>query len=96
VPTDEQPVSYEKGGAGEYDRRASEYHEIRSAAACLDTSENPAFASVQVLIRTLRAYIASWDTDPRPFTWTATTDDILAKVRLTQLNIKKLVANNTK
>jgi hypothetical protein len=32
----------------------------------------------------------------RPFTWTATADEILAKVRLTQLNIKKLVANNTK
>jgi hypothetical protein len=54
------------------------------------------FASVQVLIRTIRAYIASWNTDPRPFTWTATTDEILAKVRLTQLNIKKFVANNSK
>ena len=54
------------------------------------------FASVQVLIRTIRAYITSWNTDPRPFRWTATADEILAKVRLTQLNIKKLVANNTK
>jgi transposase len=54
------------------------------------------FASVQVLVRTIRAYIASWNTDPRPFQWTATTDEILAKVRLTQINIKKLVANNSK
>jgi len=54
------------------------------------------FASVQVLVRTIRAYIASWNTRARPFTWTATTDEILAKVRLTQINIKKLVANNSK
>jgi transposase len=54
------------------------------------------FASVQVLVRTIRAYISSWNTDPRPFEWTATADEILAKVRLTELNIKKLVANNSK
>ena len=29
-------------------------------------------------------------------TWTATTDEILAKVLITQTNIKKLVENNTK
>jgi hypothetical protein len=51
---------------------------------------------VQVLVRTIRAYIASWNSDPRPFQWAATTDEILAKVRMTQLNIKKLVANNSK
>jgi hypothetical protein len=54
------------------------------------------FASVQVLIGTIRAYINSWNTDPRPFTWTTSADEILAKVRLTHLNIKKLVANNSK
>jgi transposase len=54
------------------------------------------FASVQVLVRTIRAYIASWNTNPRPFAWSATTGEILAKVRLTQLNIRKLVANNSK
>jgi transposase len=54
------------------------------------------FSSVQILIRTIRDYIASWNTNPQPFQWTATADDILAKVRLVQLNIKKLVANNTK
>jgi transposase len=53
------------------------------------------FASVQVLVRAIRAYIASWNTNPRPFQWTATADEILAKVRLTQINIKKLVANNS-
>ncbi|MCM4085064.1 hypothetical protein [Paractinoplanes hotanensis] len=59
-------------------------------------SRRGTFASVQVLVGTIRAYITSWNTDPRPFQWTATADEILAKVRLTQLNIKKLVANNTK
>jgi hypothetical protein len=54
------------------------------------------FASVQILIRTIRACIASWNTDPRPFQWTPTADQILAKVRLTRINIKKLVANNSK
>ena len=54
------------------------------------------FASVQVLVQTIRAFIASWNTNPRPLHWTATADEVLAKVRLTQTNIKKLVANNSK
>ncbi|MFV2110403.1 hypothetical protein ACFHWU_28040, partial [Micromonospora sp. LOL_015] len=54
------------------------------------------FASVQVLIRSIRDYITTWNANPRPFTWTATADEILAKVQLVQTNIKKLVANNTK
>ncbi|HLL69777.1 MAG TPA: IS630 family transposase, partial [Micromonosporaceae bacterium] len=54
------------------------------------------FSSVHVLIRTIRDYLATWNTNPRPFQWTATADEILAKVRLTQTNIKKLVANNSK
>ncbi|MFI5897032.1 hypothetical protein ACIA5D_43755 [Actinoplanes sp. NPDC051513] len=59
-------------------------------------SAGTTFAVVQVLVRTIRAYIASWNTAARPFQWTATTDEILAKVRLAQLNVKKLVANNQK
>jgi transposase len=54
------------------------------------------FSSVQVLIRQIRDYIDHWNTDARPFTWTATTDEILAKVQLVQTTIKQLVANNTK
>lgn len=54
------------------------------------------FASVQVLIRSIRDYITTWNVNPRPFTWTATADEILAKVQLVQTNIKKLVANNSK
>jgi len=54
------------------------------------------FASVHVLITQIRNYIDSWNSEARPFTWTATADEILAKVRLVQTNIKKLVANNSK
>lgn len=34
--------------------------------------------------------------DAKPFTWTATADEILAKVRLVQTSMKKLVNNNSK
>ncbi|MEU3626702.1 IS630 family transposase [Amycolatopsis coloradensis] len=54
------------------------------------------FTSVTVLIKQIRDYIAHWNTNPAPFTWTATADEILAKVRLVQANIKKLVDNNGK
>ena len=32
----------------------------------------------------------------KPFVWTATADEILAKVRLVQTNIKRLVDSNAK
>jgi hypothetical protein len=35
-------------------------------------------------------------TNPKPFIWTATTEEILAKVRIVQTNIKRLVDNNAK
>jgi hypothetical protein len=54
------------------------------------------FSSVQVLIGQIRAYIASWNTDREPFAWTATADEILAKVQLVHTNIKKLVDNKAK
>jgi transposase len=54
------------------------------------------FTSVKVLIKQIRDYITHWNTDAKPFTWTATAEEILAKVRLVQTNIKKLVDNNTK
>jgi transposase len=54
------------------------------------------FSSVTVLIKQIRDYIAQWNTNPRPFVWTATTEEILAKVRLVQATIKKLVDNNGK
>jgi transposase len=54
------------------------------------------FTSVKVLIKQIRDYIAHWNTNPKPFTWTATADEILAKVRIVQSNVKKLVDNNAK
>jgi hypothetical protein len=35
---------------------------------------------VQVPIRQIRDYIDNWNTRRKPFTWTATADEILAKV----------------
>ncbi|WP_274578663.1 IS630 family transposase [Streptomyces sp. AC1-42W] len=40
------------------------------------------FSSVHVLVKQIRDYINSWNQNPKPFTWTATTGEILAKVRL--------------
>lgn len=53
------------------------------------------FSSVHVLIKQIRDYINSWNTTAKPFTWTATTGEVLAKVRLVATNIKKLVNNNS-
>jgi hypothetical protein len=50
----------------------------------------------QVLIGQIRDYIAHWNTNAKPFVWTATAEEILAKVRLIQTNIKKLIDNNAK
>jgi transposase len=54
------------------------------------------FSSVKVLITQIRDYIAHWNSTATPFVWTATTEEILAKVRLVQANVKKLVDNNAK
>ena len=54
------------------------------------------FTSVKVLINTIRDYIEHWNADAQPFIWTATADEILAKVALTQTNIRQLVDNNAK
>jgi transposase len=54
------------------------------------------FSSVKALIKQIRDYITHWNTNAKPFTWTATADEILAKVRIVEANIKKLVDNNAK
>jgi hypothetical protein len=54
------------------------------------------FSSVKVLISQIRDYIDHWNANPKPFVWTATADEILAKVRVAQASIKKLVDNNAK
>lgn len=52
------------------------------------------FSSVRVLIKQIHDYIDSWNTNAKPFTWTATADEILAKVRLVAASVRKLVNNN--
>jgi len=54
------------------------------------------FSSVRVLIKRIGDYIDHWNSDAEPFVWTATADEIFAKVRLVQSNIKKLLDNNAK
>jgi len=54
------------------------------------------FTSVRVLIKRIKDYIAHWNDDAKPFEWTATADEILAKVKIVQANVKKLVDNNSK
>jgi transposase len=54
------------------------------------------FTSVNALIHRIRTYIEHWNTEPEPFTWTATADEILAKVRWVQTSVKQLVDNNAK
>jgi hypothetical protein len=54
------------------------------------------FTSVNALIAPIRAYVEHWNANAEPFAWTATADEILAKVRLVQTNVKKLVQNNSK
>jgi transposase len=53
-------------------------------------------SSVKVLIKQIRDYITHWNSSAKPFVWTATANEILAKVRLVEANIKKLVDNNAK
>jgi transposase len=54
------------------------------------------FVSVNHLIQRIRAYVEHWNANAEPFVWTANAEDILAKVRLVQTNVKKLVQNNSK
>lgn len=54
------------------------------------------FTSVTALIRRIRGYTEHWNTDAEPFAWTAAADEILAKVRWVETNVRKLVANNSK
>lgn len=52
-------------------------------------------ASPPVMVTTSYRF-SHWNASAKPFSWTATADEILAKVRLVEANIKKLVDNNAK
>ncbi|MFJ7767518.1 IS630 family transposase [Streptomyces sp. NPDC097107] len=53
------------------------------------------FSSVNVLINQIRDYINSRNENAKPFTWTATAGEVLAKVGLVATNVKKLVNNDS-
>jgi transposase len=53
------------------------------------------FTSLRHLINTINTYITHWNHDTKPFTWTATSDEIIAKVRMLHQDFKKLLANNS-
>ena len=67
-----------------------------SETSLVNRSRRGTFSSVKVLINQIRDYINHWNADPKPFARTATADEILAKVRIVQASIKKLVDNNAK
>ena len=67
-----------------------------SASSPCQAIRRGTFSSVKVLIKRIQNYIAHWNSNAEPFVWTATADEILAKVRLVQASIKKLLDNNAK
>jgi transposase len=54
------------------------------------------FDSLAELIGRIDVYITNWNDDTEPFEWTATADEIIAKVALLDRDYRKLVANNMK
>jgi len=48
------------------------------------------FSSVKQLITTIENYIANWNANCKPFTWTAAADTILAKVRWIESEVRSL------
>lgn len=54
------------------------------------------FGSVRLLISAINDYIAAWNEDSIPFEWTATADEIIAKVAILDRDFNKLLACNLK
>jgi transposase len=52
------------------------------------------FNSLAHLIRSIGAYIDHWNEDVEPFVWTASADEIIAKVAMLDRDFRKLVDNN--
>ena len=51
------------------------------------------FASVAELIAAIDAYIANHNDDPKPFVWTKTADEIIAKVKRGRVVLEQARAN---
>jgi hypothetical protein len=54
------------------------------------------FTSLRQLIARITDYVAYWNTDAQPFEWTATPEEIIAKVAILNSDFKKLLAKNSK
>jgi transposase len=54
------------------------------------------FGSVKQLIQTIERYIANWNTDSEPFVWTATSEEILAKVSFIESEVRRMLDCNAK
>jgi transposase len=52
------------------------------------------FKSVRQLINIINTYITSWNQGSQPFSWTATANEIITKVRLVHQDFKNLLDNN--
>jgi transposase len=52
------------------------------------------FQSVRRLIRHIEDYIAHWNEDAAPFTWTATAEEIIAKVQVLERDFRQLLDVN--
>lgn len=52
------------------------------------------FQSVRQLIQHIENYITHWNEDATPFTWTATADEIIAKVQILERDFQQLLDNN--
>ena len=77
-------------------RRATRRDLVRSNNAPGYPTGYVLIGQIRVLIKRIKDYIAHWNEDGKPFEWTATADEILAKVKIVQANVKKLVDNNAK
>jgi transposase len=51
------------------------------------------FSSVKQLIKTITNYITNWNVTCKPFAWTATADEILAKVKWVESEVRKLTGH---
>lgn len=52
------------------------------------------FGSVRQLVSRIQTYIDHWNSDAAPFHWTATADEIIAKVTILERDFRKLLDNN--
>jgi len=50
------------------------------------------FKSVPDLIAAIEEYLSASNDDPKPFVWTATAEEILAKVRRGRVTLKELAS----